>query len=176
MRFPGLSITFSGMLLAGCAGQTCYAPVGNPNVTPSAVAATGGHVGEPVQWGGLLVETRNLKDRTELDVVGYPLDKCGRPQTGAGQTGRFVIVRPGFLETTDYRGGRRVTSTGRITGVREGRLGEVEYAFPLLESYKVQLWPVERQDGGSAYPRPWVSIGIGGGSGGGVGGGVGVWF
>jgi len=176
MRFPGLSITFSGMLLAGCAGQTCYAPVGNPNVTPSAVAATGGHVGEPVQWGGILVETRNLKDRTELDVVGYPLDKCGRPQTGAGQTGRFVIVRPGFLETTDYRGGRRVTSTGRITGVREGRLGEVEYAFPLLESYKVQLWPVERQDGGSAYPRPWVSIGIGGGSGGGVGGGVGVWF
>jgi len=176
MCFPGLSIAFSFMLLAGCAGQTCYAPVGNPSVTPSAVAATGGPVGEPVRWGGVVVETRNLKDRTELEVVGYPLDKCGRPQTRAAQTGRFVIVRPGFLETTDYRSGRRVTSTGRIIGVREGRLGEVEYAFPLLESYKVQLWPEERQDGSSAYPRPWVSIGIGGGSGGGVGGGVGVWF
>jgi len=180
MRLPHLSIAFSGLLLAGCAGQTCYAPVGNPSLTPSAVATTGGHVGEPVQWGGILVETRNLKDRTELEVVGYPLDKCGRPQTGAAQTGRFVIVRPGFLETMDYRSGGRVTSTGRIAGVREGHLGEAEYAFPLLESYKVQRWPEERSDGSPAYPRPWVSIGIGGGSGGGVyggvGGGVGVWF
>jgi outer membrane lipoprotein len=178
MWFPGLSIAFLGMLLAGCAGQPCYAPVGNPSLTPSVVAASGGHLGELVQWGGVLVETRNLENRTELEVVGYPLGKCGWPLTGAGQMGRFIIVRPGFFETADYQSGGRVTCTGRISGVREGRLGAAEYAVPLLESYKVRLWPEERSDGG--YPRPWVGIGIGGGSGGGVyggvRGGVGVWF
>jgi outer membrane lipoprotein len=179
MRYFGLAIALVALvLLTACAGTTCHAPVGDSSLTPSAVSAGGAHEGEIVQWGGVLTGTRNLADSTELEVVAYPLDKCGRPLTASGQTGRFVIVRPGFLETADYRSGRRVTATGRVKGVREGRLGEAPYAYPLLESYKVQLWPEDTAAGRS--PRPWVTIGIGGGSGGGVyggvGGGVGVQF
>lgn len=173
MRHFGFPIVFTALLLTGCASSSCRAPIGDASMTPAAVSASGRHVGAPAQWGGTLVDTHHLKDSTELKVVAYPLDGCGRPRTGSGQTGRFIIVYPGFLETTDYQAGRRVSATGRITGIREGRLGDADYSFPLLESHKVHLWPDRRDDAG--YSRPWVNIGIGGGSGS-VYGGVGVAF
>lgn len=173
MRHFGFPILFAFLLLAGCANSSCRTPVGNPAITPSVVSAGGDRVGELTQWGGALVEARHRKDSTELEVVAYPLDDCGRPQTGFGPTGRFIVVHPGFLETTDYQVGRRVSATGRIVGIRQGRLGDVDYSFPLLESYKVRLWPDRQVD--SYYSRPWVNIGIGGGSGN-VFGGLGVVF
>jgi outer membrane lipoprotein len=161
------------LLLTGCAGSQCRTQVGDPGLTPSLVSTTDGHIGEAVQWGGVLIASRNLQDSTELEVMGYPLDSCGRPLTDSSPVGRFVMVRPGFLETTDFESGRRLSATGRIIGVRDGRLGEAEYRFPLLESYKIHLWP--HTEPRADYRRPWVNIGIGGGSGG-TYGGIGVYF
>ena len=163
MRYLRFSIVLSLSLLAGCAGTECRAPAVNPSVTPTLVSATGAHVGDLAQWGGTLVEVRHLKDTTELEVVAHPLESCGRPGVESGQIGRFIIVYPGFLESTDYRSGRQVSATGRITAIRDGRLGDADYSFPLLESYKVHLWPDRRAS--NPYSRPWVNIGIGGGSG-----------
>jgi outer membrane lipoprotein len=165
------------LLLAGCAGTECRAPAGVSSLSPSSVSAVSTHEDELVRWGGVLIEARNLKTSTELEVVGYPLDECGRPRTDSAQVGRFIIVRPGFLEIADYRTGSQVSATGRIAGIRDGRVGAAEYSYPLLETHKVQLWPDERAGGG--FTRPWITIGIGGGSGGvyrGIGGGVGVSF
>lgn len=69
------------------------------------VSAKDEHVGKSTQWGGALIEARHLKGTTELEVVAYPLDKRGRPRTGSGRVGRFVIVRPRFLDTADYETG-----------------------------------------------------------------------
>jgi len=173
MRIPSLSVLFACLLITGCASDACRTSIGNPSITPSRVSASDSHVGEPAQWGGILVQSRHLKGSTELEIISYPLDSCGRPIVGAGKTGRFIIVHPGFLETTDYQPGRRVSAAGRITGIRTGKVGDAVYSFPLLESYKVQLWPDQQASG--SYSRPWFNIGIGGGSGG-VFGGVGVTF
>ncbi len=178
----GVAIALSAVLaLPGCATTDCVGSVGNPKLTPAQVSTTQGHAGELQRWGGALAEAHNLRDSTELTVVGYPLDGCGRPRLSAAPVGRFIAVAPGYLETGDYRPGRTVTATGLITGTREGQVGNAPYRFPLLSNAKVRLWPdaLESSDG-YAGPRPWVSIGIGGGSGGwyggGVGGGIGVQF
>jgi len=177
MRHRGLPLLCLLLLLTGCAGGVCLTPAGkNSSLTLSVVAAAGNrHVGASVQWGGTLLDTRHRKDTTEFEVIAYPLDDCGRPRVGSKQRGRFIILYPGFLETTDYRIGQSVSATGRIVGLRKGRLGDADYGFPLLESYKVHPWP-DRQLGthGSAS-RPWVNIGIGGGNHR-VFGGVGVVF
>jgi outer membrane lipoprotein len=173
MRFLVLCIVFAYFPLSGCAGDTCRPAGGYSSVTASMVSDTGSHVGKLVQWGGTLVETRHLKDSTDLEVIAYPLDGCGRPRIGSGQTGRFIIVHPGFLETTDYPAGGKVSAIGRITGIRKGRIGDADFRFPLLESYKVHRWPDQPAVGDYRYP--WVNIGIGGGSGN-VYGGVGVVF
>jgi outer membrane lipoprotein len=161
------------LLLTGCASGGFCAPVVNTSITPSAVSSTDSHLGEIVHWGGTLVAIHHRRDSTELGVVAYPLDSCGRPSPGSPRTGRFIIVHPGFLETADFQAGQRVTATGRITGIREGTIVEEDDSLPLIESYNVQLWP-DQQIGGD-YTRPWLNIGIGGGSGG-VYGSVGVIF
>ncbi|MBK1699546.1 Slp family lipoprotein [Thiococcus pfennigii] len=162
--------------LTGCATTgDCPEAIGSRDLTPAAIAATGAsaHTGRLVQWGGVLIEARNRRERTELEVLGYPLDGCGRPRVQAESVGRFLIVSPGYLETAELRPGRLVTASGRLLGSEAARVGEVPYPLPMLESFKPHLWPAE-PTGGPAM-RPWVTIGIGGGSGG-VGGGVGVAF
>ena len=166
------------LALAGCATTECVQSVGSPVLTPTQVAASPGHTGELVRWGGTLVEATNLADRTELTIIAYPLDRCGVPRLGQEPMGRFIASVPGYLETADYRPGRPLTVTGLITDRREGRVGDAPYRFPLLSNAKVRWWP--EPDAVRVGPRPWVSIGIGGGSGGwyggGLGGGIGVSF
>ena len=188
MKSRAACVSLSGALVAalalpGCATTNCVGAVGNPRVTPAEVAATQGHQGELQRWGGTLVETLNLPDRTEVTVIGYPLDRCGVPRLGQEPIGRFVAVVPGYLETGDYRPGRAVTATGLIAGTREGLVGSAPYPLPLLTSAKVRWWPVaDGSAGGSGFGwgpvRPSVSIGIGGGSGGWYGGfgGIGIGF
>lgn len=161
------------VLLAGCATTDCAPAPANAAITPAQVAATGGHTGERLRWGGTLAAARNLAASTELEVVGYPLDRCGEPRTGAQPIGRFILVRPGYLETADRPIGSRVSATGLVTGLREGQVGDAPYRFPLLQANDLRWWAEEAP--ARAYTRPWVTIGIGGGSGG-VGGGIGVLF
>ena len=164
----------SAMLLAGCASTDCVSAAGRPGLSPAQVGASQGNIGELQRWGGTLASARNLANSTELEVIGYPLDQCGRPRTGAAPVGRFILVRPGYLETAEHPPGTALTVTGIITGTRNGRVGDAPYRFPLLRGQNIRWWTTE-STGSGYYRRPWVNIGIGGGSGG-IGGGIGVLF
>lgn len=163
----------SAALLGGCATSDCTRTPGSGGPSPAQVGASGGHLGERLRWGGTLAGARNLADSTELEVVGYPLDACGKPRTGVQPVGRFILVRPGYLETADRPIGSRLSATGLVTGLRDGQVGGAPYRFPILRATELSWWPAEAPSTG--YTRPWVTIGIGGGSGG-VGGGIGVHF
>jgi outer membrane lipoprotein len=153
---PSLPITAllaaAFLLLGGCAAvpEGCTRPVGDRSLTPEVAAGRGGATGKRVT------------------------SACGRPRTDGRAQGRFILRRPGYLETADLRPGREITASGRITEIRAGRIGEADYRFPVLEDARPRIWPE-----GTAYAppavRPWVSIGIGSG-GGWSGGGVGVVF
>jgi outer membrane lipoprotein len=162
---------------AGCAttDSTCRAPIGDRSVTPAAAAADPSRVGQRVTWGGTLVEARNLEDSTELEMIGFPLDACGRPRTGDGAVGRFIIVRAGYLETAQLRAGQSITATGTILATREGRVGDAFYRFPLLADPSPRVWADEPAGVEFGRTRPWISIGVGAGSGW-SGGGVGISF
>ncbi len=170
----------AALLTAGCAGTgagACRAPIGNRALTPAVVAAGDGYQGTTVTWGGTLVSTRNLADATDLEVLAYPLDDCGRPQLSEPASGRFIVRRPGYLETADLEPGRRVTASGRIIATLDGRIGEAEYRFPVLEAAAPKVWPQREGAYGDigGRVRPWISVGVGGGRSW-SGGGVGVWF
>jgi len=77
---------------------------------------------------------------------------------------------PGYHRLSDRSPGQRHRPHHRDP---EGRLGNADYGFPLMESYKVHLWPDQQTRGN--YSRPWINIGVGGRSGD-VFGGVGVVF
>jgi outer membrane lipoprotein len=130
-------------------------------------------IGERVTWGGTFVSAQHRVDTTELEIVAFPLDECGRPLRQRAPLGRFVLAYPGFLETADLRAGREVIATGEVIGVRDGLVGDTRYRVPVLEDASPRIWPEESP--APIVRRPVFSIGIGAGSGW-SGGGVGVRF
>jgi outer membrane lipoprotein len=130
------------------------------SITPSSAVAEISRVrGHRVFWGGTIVTSRNLKNSTELEVLGYPLDDAGRPQLDKTPLGRFLAVRSGYLEPVDYAPGRLVTIVGKLDEVREGKVGDAPYRYPIITAEQLALWPLSTSR--SSDPQLHFGIGVG---------------
>ena len=153
-----VSLLIGSMLLV----SACATPydIGNadPRVTPvEAAKDVPGMLNHTVAWGGLITITKNLKDKTEIEVVAYPLDSENRPNRDASPTGRFLVIQSGYLEIADYAPGRLITVVGTVTETRVGKVGEAKYVYPVVAATKLRLWPkpsLERRE-------PSIHFGIG---------------
>ncbi len=56
------------------------------------------HDGKRVLLGGIIVQTRNLPETSEIEVVQKELDSAGYPESGDATGGRFIFVAKGFLD------------------------------------------------------------------------------
>jgi outer membrane lipoprotein len=153
-NFPAACIALT--LLAGCAAPVFKdAPI--TTITPIEIAREPeSRDGADVVWGGKILDVRNGVDRTEMQVVAYPLDAAQRPDPDARTLGRFVVALPGFVEPLDYPAGRFVTLRGRISGSQTRRIDERDLVLPIVADATIHLWPIN-------FPRerPRVSFGIG---------------
>jgi outer membrane lipoprotein len=171
LRFNLYFILF--LLLSACASSPTFDTAGvDRSLTPRVVDA------EPrlamrknVLWGGTILSTTNLGDRTRIEVLAYPLDSDSRPQHDREPLGRFIIERAGFLEPASYAEGRLITGVGRVTATRAWQIGEKIYDYPVVSARQLYLWPVDRGHRGNS-----VHFGVGVGSGGHWGSGVGIGF
>jgi outer membrane lipoprotein len=100
--------------------------------------------GRRVMWGGMIVNTRNLQNTTEIEVLGYPLSSTGVVQNDRPAQRRFLLVKDGYLESADYSRGRYVTAVGTINGTRPGKVDEAPYVYPVLNAERLHLWPPEQ--------------------------------
>jgi len=145
--------------LGGCA-TPLLAPAPGPEVTPR-TAVTEALPETKQLWGGVIVRTENRPEYTRLEVASYPL-RNQEPQTGRMTNGRFLLEVPGFLDPVDYRTGRRITARGIVERTEAGRIGAVDYVFPVMVSSEVHLWPdplVRERDPGRV--RFGIGVGIG---------------
>lgn len=146
--------------VAGCAAPPLEAPAqADTQVEPGAVSADQLPSDEQI-WGGVIAGVENRPEATVIEVVGYPL-KRQEPQTREPSIGRFRLRIEGFADPVDYRVGRRVTGVGTVTGVEDGRVGDRDYGFPVLDAHAVHLWPVTQRRGASGDVRFGIGIGIG---------------
>lgn len=155
-----ISMLIAAALLGGCA--TPY-DIGNADarVTPAEAAKNvPGMLNHTVAWGGLIANAKNLKDKSELEVVAYPLDSDNAPDSSAKPTGRFIVVQPGYLETADYAPGRLITVVGTVTETRTGTVGEAKYVYPVVVASKLQLWPRPYRDRRDSNIHFGIGIGI----------------
>ncbi len=169
MRIP-IFVILLPALLAGCAGQGGEKSRSAPRVpTPALVSEQPGrHTGTLIEWGGIIVRSRNLKRHSELEILAFPLRRNGRPERELPPLGRFVGIRPGYIESVNFTPGRLVTVIGPILGVRDGKIGETAYRFPEMEIEDAYLWAPEPVQNRSRF-----RFGIGGGNRG-VGVGLGI--
>jgi outer membrane lipoprotein len=112
------------------------------------------HKGKLVVLGGMVLEAKNLKDGTLIEVLQLPLDRWDEPagpRTASG--GRLLALHPDFLDTAVIGKGRRLTIVAEVMGSRTGQIGEVEYRYPHLAVKHLHLWTEYRAR--HFYPAPY---------------------
>jgi len=148
------------LLIAGCASTPEFDESKvDKSLTPKTAVDQGeSAVGKTVLWGGTIIESRNLKDSTQLEVLAYPLNSWNRPRESGSAMGRFLVRHSGYLETADYAQGRQITVIGPIQALKAGTIGETHYTYPVVQDEKLHLW--EPESAGSSR-GPNVNFGIG---------------
>ncbi|PLX83871.1 MAG: hypothetical protein C0617_10115 [Desulfuromonas sp.] len=105
--------------------------------------------------GGQIMEVEAGREGSALEILQFPLDKYGEPETDKASEGRFLALTNRFLEAEDYKPGLFVTLTGSVEGARVKPLGEGEYRYPLLRIGEASVWPSYARDYPSPY-SPWT--------------------
>ncbi len=145
--------------IAACAPAPIYktAP-SSANVTPRQVATSPGNFRNLLDVrGGSVISVHNLADRSEIEILAYPLDSSQRPRLKQPATGRFIAIAPGFVEPMDYPPGSLVTLHGTLDGSRSGEVGQAGYTYALVNSDAMHRWTPEEMRQG----HPNVSFGVG---------------
>ncbi len=156
------------LLLGACASS----PPADTGPTPNQVILSG-EAHDVVHWGGRIVTVKNLRERTLIEILSFPLDGDGRPLADEVPQGRFIVEKAGFLEPHEYAAGRLLEIRGRLDGFTRGRVGEAAYRYPVVRGDQLVLWPADEPRRWSSTPR--INLGVGGGSRG-TGVGVGIGF
>jgi len=105
-------------------------------------------VGASVRWGGEVIETRPESDRTCIEVLAKPLDRRTRPEHSDENLGRFLACQNDFVDPEIFENGRELTAVGKLSGFREGNVGDYDYVYPVIDADDVELWP---DQAGTAY-------------------------
>ncbi|MDH5425894.1 MAG: Slp family lipoprotein [Gammaproteobacteria bacterium] len=112
--------------------------------------------GKTILWGGTILDIRNLKNETQIEILAYPLNTYHRPLTGKKPLGRFILLQTGYLEPASYAQGEKLTVIGKVSGTRSGKVGDTQYTYALIKAQQLHLWP----DDSESTTRFHFGIGI----------------
>lgn len=95
--------------------------------------------GQEVFWGGKIISCSNREKLTHLEILEFALDRKGNFKEEMVSEGRFVVETSDFLDCAVYTPGKFITIKGTVEGVREGRIEERPYKFPVVKVLKINL-------------------------------------
>jgi outer membrane lipoprotein len=158
--FPLLCAMVAVLLLAGCAHVISKEVLQDVDASVNFVQLSKdpeAYTGKTVLFGGDVIETQNLSDKTLIVVLQHPLGSRGEPSAGDVSEGRFIITTSGFLDPAIYSPGRKITVAGTVAGKEVRPLGEIAYTYPIIEKRELYLWPEEE----AVSDEPDVHFGLG---------------
>ena len=154
------SIIYSGGLLAYALVSACATNIpteisqpleGSPGVE-QVRQQPAAYLSQKVRWGGIIVQTENKHDTSELTIVALPLADNGEPNDSDNSPGRFIAVIDKFIEPQVYSPDRKITLTGRVLKTETRKVGEFPYAYPVIKVEHYYLWPPEPEQVYIDYP------------------------
>ena len=151
-----LQLAFTVIVSAGCAppfSKTLLDKVEKKLTFSELNKAPENYRGTMMMVGGTIVDAKNLKEGTQIEVLQKPLDSEGQPVVTDETGGRFLIVSETYLDAAVYHRGRSITIIGEVAGSKAQPLGEIEYLYPVLTAKELHLW--------SPSSGPRFSIGVG---------------
>lgn len=138
--------------------------------------------GRTVMASGIVLKSKRVKDRTEIEVLQIPTGSGAAPaKDRARSQGRFLAVKSGeFLDPAVVDAGTPVTVVGEVGPAVTRGMDEGEYTYPVLEVKHLVDWdevnpqirsaPYAYPYGRSMYAYPYSYWGPYGGLGGWYGG------
>ena len=143
------------LLVTGCASVISedFLKQTEPGITiPAVQADPGAHIGRKVVWGGLIVSTENLEDKTLIEVFQTRLDFTQSPtRVPLANGGRFIVAIEGYADPLVYREKKGITAAGVIAGVETKKIGKMDYSYPVLKPMELRLFDMEE----AAYREPY---------------------
>lgn len=129
-------------LLAGCASTPDFDTTGvDKALTPQSVIAEPDlNRGKSVVWGGTILNTSNLEEMTQIEILAYPLDSSQRPLLEDKPLGRFIVQHKGYLEPATFGQGRLLTVLGSVGDTQSGKVGKSPYTYPVVIARQLHLW------------------------------------
>ena len=158
-RTRSFIFSFAALLFMGCASPPFKMEGVNQSITPQQTINTKAHLNSTVVWGGMIVETRNFKNSSQIEVLIYPLHSNAEPIQSAQPQGRFLIKYDGFLEPAQYRSGQWLSALGTVQANEKGKIGEADYTYPVMKASQLHIWP-EYDDDYDSRTRFHFGIGI----------------
>ncbi len=159
-RFTFLLAAYSAIFfiftlsMIGCASAPDFNLDGvDQSVQPrDVVASLEKYQGKSVVWGGVIINSTNIKDGTQLEILAYPLKRDLKPDTEQSALGRVIVWHSGYLETLDYAAGRLVTVTGNVHETKKGSIGDAIYTYPVVHARQLHLWQqIDDASGGRVH-------------------------
>lgn len=151
-------VALLALVLVGCNTTTALYKTDavSSTLTPEEVLSDPDSAKGTVIWGGVIVSSINLVDRTQFEVLAYPLDSNQRPDTSKNSLGRFLLQSPEYVETKNYEPGRELTAMGTLQGITKGEIKEAKYDYPTVTVNDVHLWHRD-----NSHEKPGFIFGIG---------------
>ncbi len=147
-----------GWALSGCAANLPQSIVQAPPRQPQpeqVQANPDAFVGQPLRWGGKVIEVQNREGHTDVLVLASELEKAGEPREQGQVYGRFIARISGFQEPSLFPSEARVTFSGVLSGVEKHPVGEYPYPYPVMQVDVYHVWPEPRPHVRSPYYDPW---------------------
>lgn len=155
----------------------------DPSVSFAALKANpSAYQGNTIMVSGIVLKSRRVKDRTEIEVLQIPTGSGAVPTNDRTRSqGRFLAVKSGeFLDPAVVDAGTPVTIVGEVGPAVTRAMDEGEYTYPVLEIKHLVDWdevnpqirfaPYAYPYGRSMYAYPYSYWGPYGGLGGWYGG------
>ena len=155
----------------------------DPSVSFAALKANpSAYQGNTIMVSGIVLKSRRVKDRTEIELLQIPTGSGAVPTNDRTRSqGRFLAVKSGeFLDPAVVDAGTPVTIVGEVGPAVTRAMDEGEYTYPVLEIKHLVDWdevnpqirfaPYAYPYGRSMYAYPYSYWGPYGGLGGWYGG------
>jgi len=111
--------------------------------------------GSKVIWGGIILSSKNLADKTVIEALQTPLDRTDRVINEEQSKGRFLIESKTYLDTYLYKQGKEITVAGIIRGITVQKIGEMDYAYPVLEPLHIRVFEPQQELEYEPLPPMW---------------------
>lgn len=115
-------------------------------------------IGTNIRWGGEVVRVENKNAQSLLEIVAYPLNHYGKPQTGKDSQGRYVARSEEFYDPEVYEKGTLITIVGRVAGAEKRKVDQRSLLMPVIDITESHKWrPTQQRHYQDPFYDPFYS-------------------